>query len=289
MKATHLALSTLFGAAALCAQPKPEFEVASIRPANINTAQQGEVNIGIRIDGAQISVSAYSLKDYIGLAYRVKSYQITGPDWIGSERYRVTATIPAGVPQSQIPEMMQALLEDRFQLKLHREKKEFPVYALETDKGGIKMQAVAQDPSDPGPPTTNVAGNGSAQGVAVNLGNGSSYTFVPNHFEAKKLGMTTLANNLERFMDRPVVDLTGTKDQYDFTLELTEDDYRGMLIHAAVNSGVVLPPQALKAMENSSFGSLFSAMQKLGLKLEAKKAPLDFLVVDSARKTPTEN
>jgi len=62
-----------------------------------------------------------------------------------------------------------------------------------------------------------------------------------------------------------------------------------MLIRAGVNAGVSLPPQALRLLDGASTPSLFDAMQKLGLKLEARKAPLDMIVVDDARKTPTEN
>jgi uncharacterized protein (TIGR03435 family) len=62
-----------------------------------------------------------------------------------------------------------------------------------------------------------------------------------------------------------------------------------MLIRIAVNSGVVLPPQVLQYMEGNSIGSLFEAIQQAGLKLDARKAPLDLIVVDQAQKTPTEN
>jgi uncharacterized protein (TIGR03435 family) len=62
-----------------------------------------------------------------------------------------------------------------------------------------------------------------------------------------------------------------------------------MLIRAATNSGVVLPAQALRFMESNSANSLFDAVQQVGLKLDARKAPLDVVVVDQVSKTPTEN
>jgi uncharacterized protein (TIGR03435 family) len=101
--------------------------------------------------------------------------------------------------------------------------------------------------------------------------------------------MADLAGNLERFMDRPIVDMTDLKGNYSFALDLTEEDYRMMLIRIAVAAGVVLPPQALRLLEGGSPVSLFDALQKLGLKLDARKAPLDVLIIDEARKTPTEN
>jgi uncharacterized protein (TIGR03435 family) len=154
------------------------------------------------------------------------------------------------------------------------------------------MQESAPDPDagrvDPKAPLS-FAGSGSAQGISVTLGRGSSYTFANNKFEAKGLTMAYLAGSLERFLDRPIVDMTELKGRYDFALDVTEEDYRIMLIRSAVSAGVVLPPQALRLLDGGSPVSLFDAMQKVGLKLDPRKAPLDMLVVDDARKTPTDN
>ena len=102
--------------------------------------------------------------------------------------------------------------------------------------------------------------------------------------------MASLAATLERFLDRPVVDMTDVKGSYDFSVEVTAEDYRAMLIRSAVVAGVVLPPDVLRLLDGSSSPeSLFDGLAKLGLKLDARKAPLDVLVVESALKTPTEN
>ena len=90
-------------------------------------------------------------------------------------------------------------------------------------------------------------------------------------------------------MDRPVVDMTDLKGSYDVALDVTEEDHRVMLIRAGVAAGVTLPPQALRLLDGASTPSLLDAIQKLGLKLEARKAPLDVIVIDDARKTPTDN
>jgi len=285
-----LVVGAVFGVASAFAQdsPRPEFEVATIRPSTLGP--QDGVTAGVRIDGAQVRCVALTLKDYVGIAYRVKLYQISGPDWIGSDRFDISATFPAGAQTAQFTEMMQHLLEDRFQIKVHREKKDFPVYVLEVAKGGLKMQESAPDPNaEDAKAPLNITGGGSAQGVSVNLGRGSSYTFGNNKFEAKRLNMTALAGNLERFVDRPIVDMTDLQGSYDFALDITDEDYRVMLIHAGVNAGVSLPPQALRLLDGASTPSLFDAMQKVGLKLDARKAPLDVVVVDGARKTPTDN
>ncbi len=291
MKTTKiLALGAIFGCFSAFAQntPRPEFEVATIRP-SIQDLQAG-ATAGVRIDGAQVRCAALTLKDYIGMAYRIKLYQVSGPDWIGSDRFDISATIPAGIPAAQMPEMMQRLLEDRFQIKIHREKKDFPVYVLEVAKGGLKAQESDPDPNaaDAKAPLT-IAGSGSSQGISVNLGRGSSYSFANNRFEANRVDMPTLAAVLERFVDRPIVDMTDVTGQYDFALPVTDEDYRVMLIHAGVNAGVNVPPQALRLLDGASTPSLFDALQRVGLKLDARKAPLDMIIVDDSRKTPTEN
>jgi len=291
MKATNTAVLMAITAVAALAQnsPKPEFEVATIRP----SAQSLEAGVtaGVRIDGAQFRSAFLTLKDYLGLAYQVKLYQISGPDWIGSDRFDISATLPPGTT-NQIPEMMRHLLEDRFQIKMHREKKDFPVYVMEVAKSGLKMQATRPDPdpanSDTKTPVS-ITGSGNAQGVSVNLGRGSSYAFANNKFEGKRLTTEMIAATLERFVDRPIVDMTDLKGAYDITLDVTPEDYRAMLIHAAVAAGVSLPPEALRLLDGASVPSLFDAVQKVGLKLDARKAPLDMIVIDDARKTPTEN
>jgi len=285
------ALLVVLSATAAFAQdsPKPEFEVASVRP----SAQSPEAGVtaGVRIDGAQFRSAFLTLKDYLGLAYRVKLYQISGPDWISSDRFDISATLPPG-SANQIPEMMQRLLEDRFQIKMHREKKDFPVYVLEVAKGGLKIQETGPDPdpanADAKTPLT-ITGSGNAQGVSVNLGRGASYTFANNKFEGKRLTTALMAATLERFVDRPIVDMTDLKGTYDITLDVTQEDYRAMLIHAAVAAGVSLPPEALRLLDGASLPSLFEATQKAGLKLDSRKAPLDVIIVDGGRKTPTEN
>ncbi len=115
----------LLGAGFLLAQaPKePSFEVASVRPSQPTTDR---VDIGLHLDGAQVRIVSLPLRDYIARAYRLKLYQVTGPDWLSSEKFDVNAKLPEGSTSDQIPEMLQALLAERFQLKLHRDTKELP-------------------------------------------------------------------------------------------------------------------------------------------------------------------
>ena len=290
MSAAKATMIAACGIAALVAQaqPSPQFEVASVRPSTTSVEQTG--GVGLHFDNAQVRIDHLTLKDYIVIAYKTKISQVSGPDWISSDRFDISATLPAGSKPEQVVEMLQALLEDRFQLKIHREKREFPVYALVLGKGPLKLKEVPpgdddRKPADP----VNIAAGGSESGVSVNLGNGAGWSFVPNRFEARKLTMDAFAGNLERFADRPIVDMTGLTSRYDFDFHINPEDYQPMLIRSAVAAGVSLPPQALKLLEGSSSASLSDALAQVGLKLETRRAPLDVIVVDDGRRTPTEN
>jgi len=268
---------------------RPEFEVASIKP---SAPLVDRVNIGVHVDGAQVRCTDLSLKDYIRMAYTVKDYQILGPDWIAGARFDIAAKVPEG-GRDKVRDMIQALLVDRFQMKFHHESKEFPVYALVLAKGGPKMKESPLDPEEPAPGggrgAVSVTGSGGRGGTTINLGRGSSFSFADNKLAVKKLTMAQFAETLARFVDRPVVDMTGLTPAYDFTLEFTPEDFRAMMIRSAIIAGVVLPPEAMKLLEGNSGDSIFAAIQTVGLKLESRKAPLDVMVIDQILKAPTEN
>jgi len=275
----HRAIFALLLAGPLLAQ---QFEVASIKP----FVPGGQVLGGVHVDGAQIRVAGLSLRDLLGMAYKIKATLITGPDWTATERFDIAATLPAGSTPAQLPEMMKALLTDRFHLKTHKDKKEFPVYALLVAKSGSKMK---ESPLDPDRDTRGVASTSAGNGLTVNFGSGVSYTFANNRFEAHKLTMALFAGNLERFADRQIVDMTGLTGQYDFAFDVMPEDYRAMLLRSAVWAGVNLPAEAQKMLDASSPAALGDALQQVGLRLDARKAPLDVLVIDDALKTPIAN
>jgi uncharacterized protein (TIGR03435 family) len=268
-----------------------QFEVASIRPSAPPTDR---VNVGVHVDGARISCTYLSVKDYIRMAYKVKDYQITGPDWMAGERFDISATLPAGAKEDQVPDMLKALLAERFQMKIHRESKDFPVYALAVGKGGLKAKESAPEADgkdgEEGPKgAVNVSGSGGRGGVNINLGKGSSFNMADNKFVVRKLTMATFAEMLARFEDRPVVDMTGVTGSYDFDLTFTQEDFNAMMIRSAITAGVNLPPEALKALQYSSGDSLLGALERVGLKLETRKAPLEVLAIDHVLRVPTEN
>jgi uncharacterized protein (TIGR03435 family) len=290
MRTIYLAISAIFVSFAAFGQTpstRLEFEVASVKPAEpIGLGTQ--VNLGMHVDGAQVRLQYRSLQDLIRQAYRVKGHQVEGPGWTVSDRFDITAKLPAGTTPEQVPEMLQALLADRFQLTLHRTTKDMEVLALVVAKGGLKMKEVAPTDSDAAKGNLNVAASGGAQGIGVSV-NGSSYTFANNRFEATKMTMPILADTLARFESLPVVDMTGLTGAYDFVLEITVEDYRAMLIRAGISAGVQMSPETLRLLDASNGDSLAAAMDRVGLKLDRRKTPVEVLIVDKASKTPTEN
>jgi uncharacterized protein (TIGR03435 family) len=179
MRAVRAVTLSVLAAAAAFGQAAPaplEFEVASVRASPGSRPEQ--VALGLHMDGSQAHINALALRDYIAMAYRIRPSEITGPDWLAMERFDLDAKLPAGATSGQFPDMLQALLVDRFQLKFHREKKDFSVYALTLGKGPLKLKETPPDAAGGEPKgTVNVAAAGSAAGVSANLGNGSYYNF----------------------------------------------------------------------------------------------------------------
>ena len=282
-------IGVLFAASVMWGQPKRlEFEVASVKA--VEATADPRVRVGVQIDGSQVHLNSASLKDAVRYAYQVKFYQVTGPGWLAGERFDISAKLPDGATREQVPEMFKSLLEDRFELKVHREQKEMSVYAMIVLPGGMKMKEVPPDPgsTDGAPRAVQVAGQGGPEGVNLSYGPGSYFKFADNKIEGRKLAMTNFVDVLGRFVDRPLVDETKLTGRYDMDVTLTENDYNAMLIRSAIAAGVQLPPQVLQYLDSAD-GSLGFALKPLGLKLETKKAPVDVVVVDSILKRPTEN
>jgi uncharacterized protein (TIGR03435 family) len=279
----RIALGLVLAAGVVWGQ-KVEFEVASVKA--VDPSSDSGVVAGVHIDGSQVHMGRMSLKELIRIAYKVKFYEVVGPEWIASERYDVSAKIPDGVPRDKTADMLLALLEDRFQMKAHREKRETPVYALITLPGGAKMKKV-----DDGPPTDKafeVKAQGGAGGVNIAYGPDSYFKFADGKIEGRKLSMTYFVDVLGRFSDKPVVDMTELAGRYDMDVPLSEGDYQAMMIRAALSAGVSLPAPALRLLDNAD-GSLAFALKPLGLKLDSRKMPIDVVAVDSALRKPTEN
>jgi len=228
----------VFLAAAALAQtpaPKLEFEVASIRPAQPldKMVASGKMHVGMHVDGARVDIGSMSVPDLIYIAYKVKRFQVTGAgsDGINAPRYDIIAKLPEGATKDQVPEMLQALLADRFKLTLHKETKDQSVYALVVAKGGPKIKPAPEEPAAPAEPDApkpdnnikfNMSGGG--QGAVISGGpNGNMKVSMANggmHFEMEKMPISGLIDFLARFVDKPVVDMTDLKGNYQVALDL---------------------------------------------------------------------
>jgi uncharacterized protein (TIGR03435 family) len=251
-----LAGSALWGQAASPAS----FEVASVKPSA--SSQWRESKSGVdRIDFPNAT-----LRYCVSFAYGLKEYQVSGPGWISELKYDIVAKGPDGTRREQLPEMMQALLKQRFKLEVHTETKEFNVFALTLGKNGPKLTESVPEPG--------------MESAGARFGMSMSPSGV-GRLEAKSANMTALGNTLARMLGRPVVDLTGLTARYDFNLEYSVEDSNAMRI--APPLGGALPAATEPGV------SIFGSIQQLGLRLDARKLPLPAIVVDQAEKTPTEN
>jgi uncharacterized protein (TIGR03435 family) len=297
--------SLLFVTAAAFGQNGPTFEVASIKkaePLNVNSVMSGGMNLGMTIDNAIVNVKSLSLAELIRYAYQVKTFQISGPEWLGSDRFSIVAKMPPGATREQVPEMMKALLADRFKLTFHRESKDQSVYALTVMKTGLKLTESAPDdaaPSSTGPaaPLAPAPTDGGAQirvGVTSdtsgNIASASvngSMKMIPREngmrIQCTKMNTTGMMELLGRFVERPVIDDTGLKSRYDFDLDVGLQDMLSLAKAAGINVPVM--PQAADV----GGSVVFTAIQQYGLKLEPRKAAIDMLMIDRVEKTPTDN
>jgi uncharacterized protein (TIGR03435 family) len=238
-----------------CAADAPlSFEAASVRAVDPKAPVTPGGLVGIQILAGRFVAQRVNLFSLLQRVYDVKSFQITGgPTWIKSELFDIQATAGAAVTEDQMKLMAQALLAGRFQLKLHRETKEMPVYILAVAKNGPKLRAAKDD--------AQCNGNG-----CFGVGNG--------YFTASGGTMAFTADVLTRLLDRPALDKTGLTGHYDFKLTYDQSS--------------VKPP--MMGMQNAPTDgpSIFAAVEDLGLKLTPEKAPVEILVIDSVER-PSSN
>ena len=259
---TMVALAMVAAASAQTAQPA--FEVASVK-------RVGEALGGARVQflpGGRFVAENASLEFVLPQVYDVRSFQIVvDPKWRGiavNARYRIEANGPASASTEQLKEMAKSLLAGRFGLKLHRERKEFPVYVLSSSSRGVKGAR---------------ASDGRGGGVAM---------IVRGWMRGQGVTTERLAQTLSMFTDRPVIDQTKLNQVLDFDLTWTPAD-------ATASDGPGCPAtfrevaEKLRAKPPASCPSIYAAVEEqLGLKLTAANAPLDVLVIDSVHE-PTEN
>jgi len=248
------------------------------------------LSLSVTLGPSQVRIAAIPLRDIIALAYRIQPNQVMGPEWIQSAPFDITAKLPAGTQAQQIPDMLQALLADRFALVAHRENRQADVYALVVGKPPLRLHARADESrsaSTADPQTWTLSGNTS--GLSNDRGNGSSYSFAIGRFEGRKLTVQGLAIELSRYSTRPIVDVTNLSGEFDMSFEVSSEGYRQMLMRAAYNSGMSIPAQMLLQMDAVGVDYLLEAVEQMGLRLESRRMPVDVMVIDAIRRTPTEN
>lgn len=214
----------------LGAQPV-SFEVATIKPAEGAEAETHGVTLraGMSIDNAMVTITNMSLMDLINAAYKVKPFQVSGPDWMAAERFNIIAKIPADASKDRVAEMLQALLADRFQVTVHREAKEQSIYALVVGKGGSKLKE-----SPPPPPSVGDAIDSGPQRSVNRM------TMQNGHMQMllDRITMPVFAETISRFVDKPIVDMTELKGTYEMSFEVGVDEVRNMVR----SQGLSMPP-----------------------------------------------
>jgi len=231
------------------AVPPRQFDVASVKA---DTSRRGTTR---RDEPKGVTYLNITLGEFIRLAYDVQSYQIDGPAWItnGSTRFDIVAKASAPLTERERHAALVPLLAERFHLKLHRETRTLPVYSLVIDKGGPKFKE----------------GDGGESSVEADRATGAvRYANYPMSALAALLSVMPSTG-------RPVLDRTGLPGKYTFTANLF-DTPTGL---AAADA---------KAAIGRSDTPAFTALrEQLGLKLDADRAAIEILVIDSADTTPT--
>ena len=242
----------------------------------------------------------------IGYAFRLPPDRITGPDWmmgVGSARFDVRAKMAEGAPENQVPEMVRALLIERFHLTTHRTNATQAIYALVVAKGGLKAKAAtgiapltaAPDPAAP-PATTLFFGEtldrttpkADGKGTTTDTSNPRMGTvretedpdLLQSRIEAHSITFEGLAELLDKMMpvSTVVVDMTGIKGRYQLAFEVLLKDLPRP-DPAAMDTGSERDAAILQRFNDG--------LRKLGLRLERRRGPVETLVVDHAEKAPT--
>ena len=223
----------LFVASLAFAAPQfiPKFDVATVKRAT-GGGPPGDVARNMDSSPGSFAMRNVPLRMALEFAYDLKSFQIIGPDWIqNEERYDIIAKAPGPAPNDQMRQMLQALLTERFQMKVHREKRELPVYVLLRGKGELKLK-----PGNPNSPPTQVGS--------------------PKEIVFKNQPIARLAGMLTARMDRPVLDMTGITGVFDYTVETgglgfsgqpPEDPTAGPSIFTAVQDNLGLRLESQRA------------------------------------------
>ncbi len=243
------------------------FEASSVRPA---PTANSTAPTYVKVDPARIDLRL-PLQEVICMAYSVRASQVAGPEWLGNMRFDIEAKLPEGATEDQIPVMLQSLLAERFHLSIHRENRLQSVYAVVADKRGLKMKPAPDETAGASPvkrgcgPRLRAATNSDTEPLG--------YKVISSREGDRVQGtrMATLIDFATLFVREPVIDKTNLKGSYRIVLDLP----------------------LTEGNPNDPVGDIdpviVSALEKLGLKLEPQKAPVETIVVDHVDAKPAED
>ena len=275
------------------AAAKLEFEAASVKPTAPNASAARKISGGPGTsDPEHFSFPAATLRELLLKAYGLRSYELSGPSWLGSGStvVDILAKVPPDTTLEQFNVMLQNLLVERFNLTFHHETKQTPIYEMTVAKNSLKMK---QSDLTAKPPERDAEGRlilgksdddgfpqlppGSPLPLLVRTTNGIT------RMTGRSVSLSDLASFLKVYggLDRPIVDKTGLTGKYDFKLAFSGEGATPPRLtspSAPSDTPTEPGPSLLKAVED-----------QLGLKLQPQKDLVDILVVDHIDKVPTEN
>jgi len=256
-----------------------------------------------------VKLYARSRQELIMLAYNVKIYQLSGPDWLPDKRFDIVATMPDGASVGDVPAMLQALLEDRFKLVAHRETKNRAILALKVAKSGPNLLSVAvpqtgrNRSSNPLERTTRTPAG--PIGITTNGHDGSTLTFSSATMDGLAEILTYL---LHGGYDNLLAGRNVTEAEGDWQVVVNETGLKGEY-QLAVNSSLIAPTIESRIADDIGGSSpitthdtlgpakaidegdpmTYSSLQRLGLELERSSVKAEMPVIRHAEKNPSTN
>ncbi len=259
------------------AQNKLEFEAASVRQSGQPSQECFGKSLGPgTADPTRVHYGCYSVIAVIMDAYSLAPYRLVNTEKANGIYVDISATMKPGTTRVEMQQMLQNLLAERLHLRTRTEMRDSTVYELAVEKGGPKLKAHVESRSAPntiaGPLKTGADGMPDFPSVAGQITGGFG-----SPLKTRAIGtavpVSDLATYLESRLRAPVTDKTGLQGTYDFRLDFLDPNYDNPL-----------SPDA------DAFPPLPAALSsQLGLRLESKKGPVPYLVIESIDKTPTEN
>jgi uncharacterized protein (TIGR03435 family) len=216
----------------------------------------------------RVQLKNWTLLDLIAAAYSVRATEVSGPAWLSDEAFDIEAEVPDGTPKEQLNPMLQSLLEDRFGLSAHRETKTEEGFALIIGRNGPSLKAAMSSTAPVEAPSETEQTVQLERQLHDMMGKNADPAVIeagPYQSESwPSITTNQLAAALVRFVGVPVVDETGLAGQYAVSIR--------------VSSNPKIPG-----------GTVFDAVEKLGLKLDRRKVAIETVVVEHVSKVPSPN